>query len=287
MLTLIAFTIASQVDAGSSFTERMRDPARRNDAACEALKPEDAEPCVVSSVLESIDAKGAAVFLVFFHHESQTEQSDRPLGHFELFDRTGTHLRWYENANVLRDDDVILRPANRPLVVVQSINHQTACDERSMVQTLHVISVAAPTSPLLNVIVGPSTADSIVVKTVPAVEPAMQCSGCICVGPVSGSEVAPAFTWSWAARCAADCRVELGPREALRAGRPVAVFRWKPAATKIEGARGATDAGFLRYEPRAEDAAIDAFTARHGISLGCARTGCGEESLRVVKKRRG
>jgi hypothetical protein len=267
MLWLVVLVITSQADAGATFATRMRQPALREAAACEALKADGDEPCVVSDVLESIDAKRAPVFVVFFHHDWQAD-AGRLTGHFELFDGSGTHLRWYANANMLNDGDAILRPSRGPLLIAQVLPTQP---ERgaSTIQSLHVTSVAAPTVPMLNLAVGPPTSESVALRTMPAVPGKLECHGDVCVqtGTLKWTETAPAFSWDWRASCAEECRVEIGPRVVLRAGKPAAVFRWKPSASAVQGPTGSADGGFLRYELRAETQALESFIVGHGEPL--------------------
>ncbi len=267
MLWLLTLSLLAQLDAGASFVDRIRDPARRNEAVCAALTWDDPGPCVVRSVIESVDARREPLFVVFFRDHGETEDAGMPTGHFEVFDAHGKHLTWFANANALQDRDVLLRPTTGPLLVAQAMAQDVECGPSCVVQTLQLISIADPQHPLLSVIIGPPTAEKVVVRTLPANPGKLECYADVC-GQVGFGEVhlvAPAFTWSWKASCDVQCKVELGPTAELTKGHPAATFRWQPGWTSFQGPRGAAGGGFLRYDSRNEDAAIDAFSRGHGL----------------------
>jgi len=268
VLVPLVSALLLQLDAGpSSFALRMREPAQREAAACEAyavLQSNEFEACAVNHVLETQGPRGRPVFLVFFAHGFDGEDAGVPVGHFEVFDEFSRHLVWAGNANVLGPRDVVLQPTTGPAFVAQAGLYGAPCADAASLQGVQVISLADPGVPLLAVIAGPPSRETRVERTSEPTKP--YCMGDVCVGPISGQWLESVFSWSWAARCRANaCELTLGPVD----GGVAARYRWRAGARRIDGPWGAPDGGFLRLRLEDEWRGISAFSAAHDPNVRC------------------
>lgn len=282
MLWVIVASVVLQVDGGvSQFATRVRSPLQRETAACEALRlaepSEGDEKCAVNHVIETKGPRGKTTFIVFFRHEWGGGRPGKPIGHFEVFDEGGSHIKWFMNANVLEPTDSVLQLGKGPAVVVQRILSEASCGRATseasalLVQTLHVVSLAEPEHPILSLFVGPPTRETYVVRKLPAKCETSTLGSTIC-GPTE--ERAPDFTWTWSVAChAASCSLSLGPMKELRDGRAAAAFHWSVPAKRVVGPPGSADGGFLKYEAADGPKAMDKFSAGHGFSTTCKNAG--------------
>lgn len=281
MLFLLVTGVALQVDKGvSQFAERIRSSALRDEVACAALQRSREfgtdEKCAVNHVIESAGPEGKTVFIVFFRR-AWAGAPGKPIGHFEVFDEEGLHLKWFMNANVLDPTDRVLQLGGAPAVVVQQLHNEVPCGEATssatalLVQTVHVVSLAAPERPILSLFIGPPTRETAVVRKQPGTcetETMGDVAMTLC-GPLE--ERAPAFAWTWSVVCRAQsCTLSVGPSKAVRAGRGTAAFRWAEAQ-QVLGPSGSADGGFMKFDAANEGMALAAFTAGHGFPVGCGK----------------
>jgi catechol 2,3-dioxygenase-like lactoylglutathione lyase family enzyme len=113
VLFVVVASVIMQVDGGvSQFAKRIRSPLQREAAACEALRLADSgldDKCAVNHVIETVGPQGKTTFVVFFRHDWGGGGPGKPVGHFEVFDDVGLHIKWFMNANVLEPTDSVLQ----------------------------------------------------------------------------------------------------------------------------------------------------------------------------------
>lgn len=294
MLRLVVLMlVGGSTDAGvdESFGAKVRDAAQRDRAICSAMKRglgadghesvdkwKGDEPCRVNHVITSTGPGGGAAFIVFFGEKWSDDfaKPGKALGHFVVLDATGRLLPWFSNANALKRGDVVLeQPAPLPALIAQELAVGAGCDSSAEtgrlppIREIHVVSLAAPESPVLSLIAGPK-GTSYEVKSKGPIIPG-RCMGDVCTAPMGPiTEVHTRYPWTWRASTNANgTRVEIGPLDARGPNRR-ASFVWDAQAQAFSGPDGSASEQFIRFDRSKDPRTSEKFA----VAIGATPASC-------------